>query len=60
MERPYTIRRGGTVQEVADLIHHELAESLRFARVWRPGIYDGQHVGADHDLADGDVLELHT
>lgn len=60
MERPYTIRRGGTVHQVADLIHHDLAESLKFARVWRPGIYDGQHVGADHDLADGDVLEVHT
>jgi ribosome-interacting GTPase 1 len=60
MERPYTIRRNGTVQEVADLIHHELAESLRFARVWREGVYDGQHVGPEHGLADGDVLEIHT
>ncbi len=60
MERPYTIRRDGIVHEVADLIHHDLAESLKFARIWRPGTYDGQHVGADHSLMDGDVLELHT
>lgn len=60
MERPYTVHRSGTVHDVADLIHHEIAESLRFARIWRDGIYDGQHVGADLELADGDVLELHT
>jgi ribosome-interacting GTPase 1 len=60
MERPYTLRGSGTVHEIADMIHHDLAESLKFARLWRDGVYDGVQVGADHDLADGDVIELHT
>lgn len=60
MQRPYTVHRNGTVHDVADLIHHEIAESLRFARIWRDGMYEGQHVGSDLELADGDVLELHT
>ncbi len=60
MERPYTLRSSGTVHDVADMIHHDLAESLAFARLWREGSYDGAHVGADLALADGDVLELHT
>ena len=59
-DRPYTIRRGGTVHQVAELVHRELAESFKFARLWREGTYDGQHVGADHDLLDGDVVELHS
>jgi ribosome-interacting GTPase 1 len=60
MERPYTLRSSGTVHDIADMIHHDLAESLTFARLWREGSYDGAHVGADLELADGDILELHT
>jgi ribosome-interacting GTPase 1 len=59
LDRPYTIRRGDTVQDVATLVHRELAATLRFARLWRPPIFDGQHVGPDHDLEDGDIIELH-
>ena len=59
MDRPYTIQRGGTVHDVAELVHRELAGSLKFARLWRDPIFDGQHVGPEHDLQDGDVVELH-
>lgn len=59
MDRPYTIRRGGIVREVAELVHRELAQSLKFARLWRAGTFDGQHVGGEHDLRDGDIVELH-
>ena len=58
-QRPYTVRRGDTIQDVAGLVHKEIAESLKFARVWGSGQFDGQQVGADHPVADGDVVELH-
>jgi uncharacterized protein len=58
--RPYAIRNGQTVADVARLIHRDMGKSLRFARVWGPSGYDGQHVGPDHVLADGDVVELHA
>ena len=32
----------------------------KYARVWGKSGFDGQHVGRDHPLADGDVVELHT
>ena len=35
-------------------------ESLKFARVWGSGQFDGQQVGADHPLADRDIVELHS
>lgn len=60
MDQPYTIREGGTVHDVAELVHRDIAESLKFARLWRPGTFDGQHVGGEHVLLDGDVLELHS
>ena len=58
--RPFTLRRGQTVDDVARLVHKEVAHSLKYARVWGKSGFDGQHVGKDHPLADGDVLELHA
>jgi ribosome-interacting GTPase 1 len=57
--RPFTIRRGQTVADVARLVHGDLARSLKHARLWGTSGYDGQHVGPEHALADGDVIELH-
>lgn len=59
-DKPFTVRRGGTVLDVAHLVHKDIAESLKFARMWGSGAYDGQQVGPDHLVADGDVIELHV
>jgi ribosome-interacting GTPase 1 len=59
-DRPFTLRRGQTVEHVARLVHKDLAHSLKYARVWGKSGFDGQHVGRDHPLADGDVVELHA
>jgi uncharacterized protein len=59
-DRPFTVREGDTVLDVARLVHKDIAASFRFARVWGSGVFDGQQVGADHRVADGDVLELHA
>ena len=58
--RPFTLRRGQTVEDVARLVHKDVARSLKYARVWGKSGFDGQHVGRDHVLADGDLVELHT
>lgn len=59
-DRPFTLRRGQTVEDVARLVHRDLARSLKYARVWGKSGFDGQHVGRDHPLADGDVVEIHA
>lgn len=59
-DRPYTVRHGATVDDVARLVHRDLAASFRHARVWGRGSYDGQQVGKDHVVEDGDILEIHT
>jgi ribosome-interacting GTPase 1 len=58
-ERPFTIRRGGTLGEIAEMIHKDLAANLKFARVWGSQVHDGTVVKADYVLHDGDVVELH-
>jgi hypothetical protein len=57
--KPFTLRRGQTVRDLARLVHQDLEHSLRFARVWGRSAFDGQQVGPDHHVADGDVVELH-
>ena len=60
MDKPFTVRRGGTVHDVARLVHKDIAEGLRFARMWGAEVYDGQQVGPDHLVCDGDLIELHV
>lgn len=57
--QPFTLRQGATVHDVAVLVHKEIAGSLRYARAWGSTVYDGQQVGPEHIVADGDVIELH-
>jgi hypothetical protein len=58
-DKPFTVRRGDTVLDVARLVHREIADGLRFARMWGRNVFDGQQTGPDHPVADGDVVELH-
>jgi hypothetical protein len=56
---PVALRPPVTVAEVADTIHHELAQACRGARVWGPSArFDGQRVGPAHPLVDGDAVEI--
>ena len=58
-DKPFTLRRGGTVLDVAALVHKDLAQNLKFARMWGDEVFDGQQVGPDHTISDGDRVELH-
>jgi ribosome-interacting GTPase 1 len=58
--RPFTLRQGETVGDVARLVHKDVAHALRYARVWGASGFDGQQVGREHALADGDIVELHV
>lgn len=59
-ERPFTLRRGDTVLDVARLVHQDMAHTLKFARLWGSSAFEGQQVGPEHCVTDGDVVELHT
>jgi hypothetical protein len=60
LTRPFTVRRGQTVHDVARLVHKDVARSLKYARVWGDASFDGQQVGPEHKVIDRDVLELHS
>ena len=58
-DRPFTVRHGQTVYAVALLVHRDIAQTLKYARLWNAQVH-GQQVGREHAVADGDILELYT
>ena len=59
-DKPFTVRRGETVRDVARQVHQELGERIRFARIWGSATFDGQQVGPEHPVTDRDVVEIHV
>ena len=58
-DEPIALAPGATVADVADSVHHDLAAELTGARIWGASArFDGQRVGRDHAVADGDVVEI--
>jgi ribosome-interacting GTPase 1 len=58
--RPFTLPIGSTIQDLAREIHRDFEHSVRSARIWGVGVFDGQAARRDHELHDGDVVELHV
>jgi len=59
-DRPFTVRRGGTLLDVAELVHKDMARNLKFARVWGSHVHDGTVVKGDYVVHDKDVVEIHA
>ena len=57
---PFTLPFGSTVLDLAREVHRDLEQSLKFAKVWGSGTFEGQTVRRDHELRDADVVELHS
>jgi ribosome-interacting GTPase 1 len=58
--KPFTVPIGSTVVDLAREIHRDFEHSLKYAKVWGTGVFEGQTVKRDHELHDADVVELHT
>jgi small GTP-binding protein len=56
---PLALTPPATVIDVADAVHHELAMSFSGARLWGPSArFEGQRVGRDQSVQDGDTVEI--
>ena len=55
---PLVLKDGSTIGDVAELVHKELAQKLRYARVWGSSKFAGQRVSKDYPLKSGDIVEL--
>ena len=58
---PLIMRKGATVEDVCEKLHRGMLESFRYAKVWGKSVkFQGQRVGLDHVLEDGDVLTIYA
>ena len=58
-DRPFTVRRGSTLLDLAGQVHKDYVEQLKFARVWGTAVHDATAVKGDYVMHDKDVVELH-
>ena len=58
LNSPFVMQRGSTIEEFAAQVHQDIASDLKTSRVWGSADVDGQMVGRDFVLKDGDVVEL--
>ncbi len=57
-DQPFVLQEGSSVEEFAGRVHKDFVEKMKSARVWGSSDFDGQLVGRDYVLQDGDVVEL--
>lgn len=56
---PIILKIGGTVEDAAFALHRDIVESMKYAKVWGEGKFDGQRVQNDFVLNDKDIVEFH-
>ena len=56
---PVLLQTGKTVQDFAMAVHKDFHARMKYANIWGSGKFDGQRVSRDHQLQDGDIVELH-
>jgi hypothetical protein len=60
-DEPLIVRRGMTVGDVCKKLHRDMYENFRYAKVKGKSVkFDGQRVGIDHILEDGDILTIYA
>ena len=60
LSKPYVVKKGTTVIEMARIVHRDFHDNLKFARVWGHTKFEGQAVEKDFVLEDKDIIEFHT
>jgi len=58
-DKPFTLRQNDTLLDLAELIHKDYAEKLKFGKVWGEAVHDGTVVKGDYVLHDCDIIEVH-
>lgn len=58
--KPFILKKGGTIYDLAKDIHTEFQKRFGFAKVWSKRlVFSPQKVGATFVLADRDIVEIH-
>ncbi len=59
--RPFALKRGATINDLAKNIHKEFVSNFLFGMVWAKRLpFSPKKVGLGFVLEDGDIVEIHT
>jgi hypothetical protein len=59
--RPFILRKGATILDLAKEIHSDFYEQFSYSKVWSKRLpFSPQKVGLSFALEDGDIVEIHT
>lgn len=60
LEEPLVLKGDKTIEGICKQLHKDFLNNFRYARVWGESAkFDGQQVGLEHEVLDGDIVELH-
>jgi len=60
-EKPMVMKKGATVRDVCEKLHRDFVKNFQYAIVSGKSVsFNGQRVGLNHELVDGDVLTIVT
>lgn len=59
MHQPFIFPKGSTILNMAEAIHKEFVQNLKYARIWGRTDYNGLRVPKHYVLKDGDIIEIH-
>lgn len=59
MKAPFILPSGAILEDLALMVHKDIAAKLKFARAWGKNKHEGQRIGREFELVDGDIVELH-
>ncbi|MCX8178442.1 MAG: TGS domain-containing protein [Candidatus Aenigmarchaeota archaeon] len=58
---PIIFKGKATVRDVVKEVHKEFLKHFRFARIWGKSVkFPGAQVGLDHQLKDGDIIQIYA
>jgi len=59
-KRPFSLKKGATIYDLAKNIHSDFSNKFSFAKVWAKRlVFSPQKVGSTFTLEDGDTVEIH-
>ncbi|MBU5689785.1 MAG: TGS domain-containing protein [Candidatus Aenigmatarchaeota archaeon] len=60
-KEPIIFKENATVKDVVKEVHKDFLKHFRFARVWGKSVkFPGAQVGLDHELKDGDIIQIYA
>jgi small GTP-binding protein len=59
LNEPYVFKKGSSLMDMAEAVHKDFAQKLKYARIWGENKYKGQKVNRNYVLEDEDIIELH-